>query len=100
MNVTAPTLYRWMKIDPAFPRALRPFKQKKSITLFSVEDVAEYERVLAARREDLIKRVVSAIESDLHGGKELSISNVAAATRRVIEDARRKKRDEDARRKK
>jgi predicted DNA-binding transcriptional regulator AlpA len=55
LNVTAPTMYRWMKIDPAFPRALRPFKQQKSITLFSVEDVAEYERVLAARREDLIQ---------------------------------------------
>ena len=78
LDIQTMTMYRWMKIDPAFPEVHRPFGKKGyPVTLFRIKDVEEYERVLAARREDLIKSVLSAVERELR--REVRISSIVAA---------------------
>jgi hypothetical protein len=78
LDIKAMTMYRWMKIDPAFPEVHRPFGKKGyPVTLFAIRDVEEYERILAARREDLIKNILVAIERELR--REVRISSIVAA---------------------
>src|SRR5262249_36693635 len=90
LDIKAVTMYRWMKIDPAFPEAHRPFGKKGyPITLFSIKDVEEYERVLAARREDLIKSILAAVERELR--REVRISRIVDAASGHLQPLRGKK---------
>ena len=77
LDIKTMTMYRWQRVDPAFPKMHRPFgKGGYPVTLYSIRDVEEYERVLAERRESIIKNILSGVERELRGDECLCMSRV------------------------
>jgi hypothetical protein len=68
-----------MKSDPHFPKKIRP-PGLGNVTLFKISDVEAYEQSREAKREDLIHRIVTAVERELRRG--VSLSRAYAAMRK------------------
>ena len=81
LGIAAPGLYHRMEGDPDFPKMMRP-SGLGNVTLFSISEVEAYEEKQEERREDLIQRIVAAVERELRSSRGVQLSRAYAAMQR------------------